>query len=63
MSGWGSLCDLALACLSGRVERMFDTLPDRLVQELRLAGIPSIEAANSWLPKFIAPTMRAGRRL
>ena len=38
----------------GRVERAFGTLQDRLVKELRLAGISSIEAANAWLPDFIA---------
>jgi hypothetical protein len=38
----------------GRVERAFGTLQDRLVKELRLAGISSIEAANAWLPGFIA---------
>lgn len=37
----------------GRVERAFGTLQDRLVKELRLAGISSIEAANAWLPAFI----------
>src|SRR5437764_5264440 len=30
------------------------TLQDRLVKEMRLAGIASIEAANVWLPSFIA---------
>jgi hypothetical protein len=38
----------------GRVERAFGTLQDRLVKELRLAGISSIEAANAWLPGFTA---------
>ena len=38
----------------GRVERAFGTLQDRLVKELRLAGISTIEAANAWLPAFIA---------
>jgi hypothetical protein len=37
----------------GRVERAFGTLQDRLVKELRLAGIASIEAANAWLAGFI----------
>lgn len=40
----------------GRVERMFETLQDRLVKELRLAGISTIEEANvflkSYLPRF-----------
>jgi hypothetical protein len=38
----------------GRVERAFGTLQDRLVKELRLAGISTIAAANVWLPGFIA---------
>jgi len=32
----------------GRIERTFGTLQDRLVKELRLAGISSITAANDW---------------
>jgi hypothetical protein len=38
----------------GRVERAFGTLQDRLVKELRLAGISTIAAANAWRPGFIA---------
>ncbi len=38
----------------GRVERAFGTLQDRLVKEMRLVGIASIEAANAWLPGFMA---------
>ncbi len=38
----------------GRIERAFGTLQDRLVKELRLAGISTPEAANAWLPGFIA---------
>ena len=37
----------------GRVERVNRTLQDRLVKELRLAGIDSIEAGNAFLPGFI----------
>ena len=37
----------------GRVERSFGTLQDRLVKELRLAGISTIEAANALLPGFM----------
>jgi len=33
----------------GRVERAFGTLRDRLVKEVRLAGISAVEAANAWL--------------
>jgi hypothetical protein len=38
----------------GRIERAFGTLQDRMVKELRLAGISSIAAANAWLAGFIA---------
>ncbi|WP_065377357.1 ISNCY family transposase [Ensifer adhaerens] len=37
----------------GRVERMNRTLQDRLVKELRLAGIDDMEAGNAFLPGFI----------
>ena len=37
----------------GRVERMFKTLQDRLVKELRLAGITTIEEANRFLQDYI----------
>ena len=38
----------------GRVERANQTLQDRLVKELRLCGINTIEAANAFAPKFMA---------
>ena len=38
----------------GRVERSNQTLQDRLVKEMRLKGISSIEAANAYVPEFIA---------
>ena len=38
----------------GRVERSNQTMQDRLVKEMRLLGIASIEAANAFLPAFIA---------
>ena len=37
----------------GRVERAHHTLQDRLVKEMRLAGIDTIEAANAFLPRFM----------
>lgn len=37
----------------GRVERLWGTLQGRLVTELRLARISTIEAANDFLPQFI----------
>ena len=37
----------------GRVERLFGTLQDRLVVELRLAGITTLAAANAFLPGFL----------
>jgi hypothetical protein len=36
----------------GRVERLFGTLQDRLVKELRLAGISTIPAANRFLDRI-----------
>jgi transposase len=36
----------------GRVERVIQTLQDRLVKELRLCNISTIEAANAFLPEF-----------
>ena len=37
----------------GRVERLWGTFQDRLVTELRLEGITTIEAANAFLPGFL----------
>jgi hypothetical protein len=37
----------------GRVERANKTLQDRLIKEMRLQGINTIEEANAWLPYFI----------
>ena len=38
----------------GRVERSNQTLQDRMIKEMRLAGINSIAAANAFVPSFIA---------
>jgi len=38
----------------GRIERFWQTLQDRLVSELRLRGIATLEAANAFLPSFLA---------
>jgi molybdenum-dependent DNA-binding transcriptional regulator ModE len=38
----------------GRVERANKTLQDRLVKELRLAGVSTMEAGNAFLPGFVA---------
>jgi hypothetical protein len=46
----------------GRIERAFGTLQDRMVKELRLAGVSSMAAANTWLPGFVtAYNVRFGR--
>lgn len=37
----------------GRVERLWGTLQDRLTKELRLAGITTLEEANTFLPSFM----------
>jgi transposase len=39
----------------GRIERLFETLQDRLVKEMRLVGIDSIEAANHFLETRFLP--------
>jgi hypothetical protein len=38
----------------GRIERLFGTLQDRLVVELRLADVTTLEAANVFLPRYLA---------
>ena len=38
----------------GRIERLWATLQDRLVAELRLRGITTLAAAQAYLPRFIA---------
>src|SRR5687768_11137092 len=38
----------------GRIERFWQTLQDRLVSELRLRAIRTLEAANAFLPTFLA---------
>jgi hypothetical protein len=37
----------------GRVERLFKTLQDRLVRDMRLAGIKSVEEANEFLKTYL----------
>ena len=37
----------------GRVERMNQTLQDRLVKEMRLAGVSGIAAGNAYVPTFL----------
>src|SRR3989338_9893915 len=39
----------------GRVERLFETLQDRLIKELRLGNISTAEEANIFLPKTFIP--------
>src|SRR6267143_1254977 len=39
----------------GRIERLFETLQDRLVKEMRLAGIDGIESANHFLEMRFLP--------
>src|SRR6266481_1694807 len=38
-----------------RIERLFETLQDRLVKEMRLAGIDTMEAANHFLETRFLP--------
>ena len=37
----------------GRVERLFQTVQDRLVKELRLAEVSTLEAANRFLEDYL----------
>ena len=50
----------------GRIERLWDTLQDRLTSELRLRGISTLDAGNTFLPEFLAdfipPLCAAARR-
>jgi hypothetical protein len=39
----------------GRIERLFETLQDRLVKEMRLAGIDNLAAANHFLQMRFLP--------
>lgn len=55
-----ALCELNIEIIcanssqaKGRVERANRTLQDRLVKELRLAGVSDMAAANAFLPAFI----------
>ena len=43
----------------GRVEKLFRTLQDRLIKELRLAKISDIKTANEFLGKIFIPTFNA----
>ncbi len=43
----------------GRVEKLFETLQDRLVKELRLAGISTIDEANLFLERTFIPQFNA----
>lgn len=42
----------------GRVERLFSTFQDRLIKELRLAGISTVEEANAFIEKEFLPKYR-----
>ena len=63
-----ALCELNIEILcanssqaKGRVERMNRTLQDRLVKELRLAGINDMEAGNAFLRASRRTTMHGLR--
>jgi len=43
----------------GRVEKLFKTLQDRMIKELRLAGISAIKEANEFLEKVFLPKFNA----
>lgn len=60
--------DIEIICANspqakGRVERMNKTLQDRLVKELRLRAISTMETGNAFLPEFMAAhTAASGAR-
>ena len=50
--------EIAIICVNtpqakGRVERANRTMQDRLVKEMRLLGISSMEEGNAYLPEFM----------
>lgn len=47
----------------GRIERLFGTFQDRLVSELRRAGVGTPEEADAFLPGFLARFNRRGLKL
>lgn len=54
------LCDLGIRQsfarspqAKGRIERLWQTLQDRLTKEMSIAGVDSIDAANAFLPVFL----------
>jgi transposase len=55
-----AMTELSIGCIfaesaeaKGRVERVNQTLQDRLVKEMRLKGINTVEEGNKYLPEFI----------
>ena len=46
----------------GRVERLFKTLQDRLVKEMRLVGIKSVDEANEFLTTYLPKLNRQFRK-
>jgi hypothetical protein len=42
----------------GRIERLWGTLQDRLVSELRLRAVTTLEQANEFLPAFLPDFIR-----
>jgi hypothetical protein len=47
----------------GRVERLFGTLQDRLIKEMRVAGVDSMAAANLYLQECFLPFWRRRFRI
>lgn len=52
------LITTSISQAKGRIERLWGTLQSRLVSELRLRGVTTIEAANAYLPEFMADCNR-----
>ncbi len=47
----------------GRIERAFKTLQDRLIPEMRLAGVTSIDEANKYLKEVYLPKHRSNFKI
>jgi len=41
------------ACVKGRIERLFGTFQDRVIKEMRLAGICNIVSGNNFLDYYL----------
>jgi len=50
---WGALHGSGSNEQKGIIERLFQTLQDRMVKAMRLEGIDDMQSANAWLDGYI----------